>query len=179
MRQFAINIRDGRIVLCTSETLNNIDYCPISEDLVLAVKNGKLDRNVVIQKIKGILRSDPDSFDDFYKSRRAQNVHRSEITRDTIEKFQTIVQPSEVKGQFSLSDITGDNSDGDDEGDDSGDDSGDDTDDSSNAKSAKGGKGKGKGKGKGGKGKSTKAEASDDASENSDGEGPNTETPEA
>lgn len=102
MRQYAINLRDGRVVLCTRETLTNIDYYAISSKVALAIENGVLDRKEVIAKVKGKLLTSDKEWDSLLTQKTTQNVRRSDINPDATEKSETTIPKEEVKCEFDM-----------------------------------------------------------------------------
>ncbi len=102
MRQYAINLRDGRVVLCTRETLTNIDYYAISEKVALAIENGILDRKLVIAKVKGKLLTNEKEWDALLTQKTTQNVRRSDINPDSTEKSETVIPKEEVTAEFDM-----------------------------------------------------------------------------
>ena len=102
MRQYAINLRDGRVVLCTRETLTNIDYYAISEKVALAIENGILDRNLVIAKVKGKLLTSDKEWDALLTQKTTQNVRRSDINPESAEKSETVIPKEEVTAEFDM-----------------------------------------------------------------------------
>lgn len=102
MRQYAINLRDGRVVLCTRETLANIDYYAISERVALAIENGALDRTTVIAKVKGKLLTSEKEWDALLAQKTTQNVRRSDISPDSTEKSETAIPKEEIKTEFDM-----------------------------------------------------------------------------
>ena len=102
MRQYAINLRDGRVVLCTRETLTNIDYYAISEKVALAIENGVLDRKLVIAKVKGKLLTSDKEWDALLSQKTTQNVRRSDINPESTEKSETTIPKEEVAEVFDM-----------------------------------------------------------------------------
>ena len=101
-RQYAINLRDGRVVLCTRETLANIDYYAISERVAQAVESGLLDRAEVIAKVKGKLLTSEKEWDELLAQKTTQNIRHSPISVDTAEKSETAIQKEDVKAEFDM-----------------------------------------------------------------------------
>lgn len=102
MRQYAINLRDGRVVLCTRETLTNIDYYAVSEKVALAIENGVLDRKLVIAKVKGKLLTSDKEWDALLSQKTTQNVRRSDINPESTEKSETTIPKEEVAEEFDM-----------------------------------------------------------------------------
>lgn len=102
MRQYAINLRDGRVVLCTRETLANIDYYAISEKVATAIESGKLDRKLVISKIKGKLLTNEKEWDSLLMQKTTQNVRHSDINTETTEQSETKIEKEEVSAEFDM-----------------------------------------------------------------------------
>lgn len=102
-RQFAINLRDGRVVLCTRETLANIDYYAISERVAIAIESGVVDRRDVISKIKGKLLTNQEEWDALLLKKTTQNVRHSEINAESSEKSETRIEKEDVKEEFDMS----------------------------------------------------------------------------
>lgn len=102
LRQFAINMRDGRVVLCTRETLANIDYYAITERVAYAIENGILDRQEVVAKITSSLRTDQVEWDKFINQKVTQNVRVSPISVETAERSETAISKDEVKREFDI-----------------------------------------------------------------------------
>lgn len=102
MRQYAINLRDGRVVLCTRETLANIDYYAISEKVATAIESGKLDRKLVISKIKGKLLTNEKEWDALLMQKTTQNVRHSDINTETTEQSETKIEKEEVSAEFDM-----------------------------------------------------------------------------
>ena len=102
MRQYAINLRDGRVVLCTRETLTNIDYYAISEKVALAIENGIIDRKLVIAKVKGKLLTSDKEWDALLSQKTTQNVRRSDINPESTEKSETTIPKKEVAEEFDM-----------------------------------------------------------------------------
>lgn len=101
-RQFAINLRDGRVVLCTRETLLNIDYYAISEKVAMALESGLLNRKEVIAKIKGKLLTNQEEWDALLEKKTTQNVRHSDIKPETTEVSETRIEKEEVKEEFDM-----------------------------------------------------------------------------
>ena len=101
-RQFAINLRDGRVVLCTRETFANIDYYAISEKVALAIESGVLDRMDVVAKVKGKLLTSEKEWDSLLQQKTTQNMRHSPISVDTAEKSETVIAKDEVKDEFDM-----------------------------------------------------------------------------
>ena len=101
-RQYAINLRDGRVVLCTRETLTNIDYYAISEKVAFAIENGVLDRKEVISKVKGKLLTSQDEWDALLTKKTTQNVRHSDIKPEDSEKSETKIEKEDVKSEFDM-----------------------------------------------------------------------------
>jgi len=101
-RQYAINLRDGRVVLCTRETLANIDYYAISEKVAFAIENGVLDRNEVISKVKGKLLTSQDEWDALLTKKTTQNVRHSDIKPEDAEKSETKIEKEDVSSEFDM-----------------------------------------------------------------------------
>ena len=102
MRQFAINLRDGRVVLCTRETLANIDYYAISSKVAHAIETGVLDRKDIIAKVKGKLMTSQDEWDALLTQKTTQNIRHSTIDPADTEKSETVIAESDVKGEFDM-----------------------------------------------------------------------------
>lgn len=102
MRQYAINLRDGRVVLCTRETLANIDYYAISEKVAKAIEGGKIDRKLVISKIKGKLLTNEKEWDALLMQKTTQNVRHSDINTETTEQSETKIEKEEVPAEFDM-----------------------------------------------------------------------------
>lgn len=105
-RQYAINLRDGRVVLCTRETLANIDYYAISEKVAFAIENGVIDRKEVISKVKGKLLTSQEEWDALLTKKTTQNVRHSEIKPEDAEKSETKIEKEDVSSEFDM-DIPG------------------------------------------------------------------------
>lgn len=101
-RQYAINLRDGRVVLCTRETLTNIDYYAISEKVAFAIENGVLDRKEVISKVKGKLLTSQEEWDALLTKKTTQNVRHSDIKPEDSEKSETKIEKEDVKSEFDM-----------------------------------------------------------------------------
>lgn len=101
-RQYAINLRDGRVVLCTRETLANIDYYAISERVATAIENGVLDRKDVIAKVKGKLLTSEKEWDALLAQKTTQNMRHSPIRTETAEKSETSIPKEEVNDEFDM-----------------------------------------------------------------------------
>jgi len=101
-RQFAINLRDGRVVLCTRETLTNIDYYAISEKVARAIEDGILDRSEVIAKVKGKLLTNQEEWDALLTKKTTQNIRHSDIRPEDAEKSETRIEKDEVKEEFDM-----------------------------------------------------------------------------
>lgn len=102
MNQYAINLRDGRVILCTRETLANIDYYAISERVAFAIENGELDKNEVIAKIKGKLLTNQEEWDALLEKKTTQNVRHSPLSPETSEPIETKIEKSEVSEEFDM-----------------------------------------------------------------------------
>lgn len=102
-RQYGINLRDGRVVLCTRETLANIDYYAISERVAVAIENGTLDRMDVVAKVKGKLMTNESEWDALLSRKTSQNMRHSEINVDTTDRSETAISKDEVNGEFDMS----------------------------------------------------------------------------
>ncbi len=101
-RQYAINLCDGRVVLCTRETLQNVDYAAISEKVALAVESGALSRKEVMAKIAGLRQSSSQGWDAILEKQATQNMRKSPITVEETEKSETSVSKAEVKDEFDM-----------------------------------------------------------------------------
>lgn len=101
-RQFAINLRDGRVVLCTRETLANIDYYAISEKVAMAIENGLIDRKEVIAKVKGKLLTNQEEWDALLTKKTTQNVRHTDIKPEDAEKSETRIDKEDVKDEFDM-----------------------------------------------------------------------------
>ena len=101
-RQFAINLCDGRVVLCTRETLQNVDYAAISEKVALAVEDGVISRQEVMAKIAGQRQSSSQGWDAILEKQATKNMRKSPITVEEAEKSETSVTKAEVKDEFDM-----------------------------------------------------------------------------
>ena len=101
-RQYAINLRDGRVVLCTRETLTNIDYYAISEKVARAIENGILDRKEVVAKVKGKLLTSQEEWDALLTKKTTQNVRHSDIKPEDAEKSETRIEKEDVTSEFDM-----------------------------------------------------------------------------
>ena len=91
MQKYAINLRDGRVVLCTNETITQIDYYLISEKVAVAIENGVLDKTEVITRIKQGFFANPAAWDEMLEQKVATNVRKSQIPLDQAEAAETRV----------------------------------------------------------------------------------------
>lgn len=103
MQQYAINLRDNRVVLCTRETLNNIDYRLISQKTAFAIRDGKASAKSVVEDIKSRLRNSED-WGSIIEKRSSQNIAYSQLTREDVEKAQTSIEDVEGREVFDIGD---------------------------------------------------------------------------
>lgn len=101
-QQYAINLRDGRVILCTRETLANIDYHAISERVAVALEDGTLDKKEVIAKVKGKLLTCPEEWDRLLEEKTTQNMRQSPLKRGDAEPPEAQVKKEEVKDEFDM-----------------------------------------------------------------------------
>ena len=101
-RQCALNLRDGRVVLCTNETLTNIDYYAISEKVAKAIESGILNRKEVIAKVKGKLLTSQEEWDALLTKKTTQNVRHSDIKAEDAERSETRIEKEDVETEFDM-----------------------------------------------------------------------------
>lgn len=106
MQQYAINLRDYRIVLCTRETLNNIDYHLITKKVAYAIRDKKVKAKDIVEEIKRSLMANG-NWSDIMEKKASQNIAHSQLTRENIEAAQTSISEVETGDVFDIKDDEG------------------------------------------------------------------------
>lgn len=90
---YAINLFDGRIILCTKESENNVDYVRISKKTVSGIKDKKFSVKDVVDQInkKRQLSMTMDNWSEYVEKRNHMNVRVTPLNLTDLEGIQTDV----------------------------------------------------------------------------------------
>ena len=98
--QYAINLKDQRIVLCTKQTLEQADYRAIDKDTVDAINNGDIEASEVVKQITALIRSGDDvewTYEKYLDMLKRQNVRQTPLNLTDDERSETNIDPKTVK----------------------------------------------------------------------------------